>query len=655
MKQILLKKLTLSNWRGQSKEVVFSKNNTTIKGENGIGKTSFMSAWVWLLSGYTDVQCPKNSNLFDNTQILSKDTPPAIVTAEVEIDGISWVVSKTAKASFKRDKASGEWVKSTSDTYTYTIDNIERSATEFNAWLEANICPIDMLTYCLMGSFFSALSIDDKKSARKVLEKISGEIKSTDYKGDYGILNEMLVKGYSIDEIMESKKKEKRAIEDRLGKIPEFINMKEALLVALEMIDAKEIEAKKKKVKDEIEEIDKALASSRQQEQAIREERSKILSEIEHNRRLQREGREVHLDKQNSIVSEIKRQISQIESENKVKQEVNRQKLTEHDQLSLKFAAEKNYLKSLEKEIECLRIERDEEKSRVFDAYTCASCGQLLPDADVEELKRSFNSAKREKLDAIIGKGKKLKDVIEAQTKRIEEMGEVLGKCVIYEEIVDCTELKERLQNAIDSAVKYEDTDKYKMYENTISELNNSLPSYEDNIDDNRNVVRKQDLMQELEELNRELGKKDLIKEIKIEIQELQEEQTSLGIQAAKIEGMIEKCKEHNEETAKIVSDRVNDKLSLCEIQMWERQKNGDLAPSCTIQSKHGIKLVTMNHANRLLMEAELQKMFCQAHDIKMPIFYDEASVYDRKHKPVETEWQSVMMMASDDDYLVVE
>jgi predicted ATP-binding protein involved in virulence len=111
MKKIELKKLSLSNWRGQNVKIEFNEECTTIKGQNGKGKTSIMSAWFWLLSSYTDTILPKNSNLFDDTKTLSKDTPHAIVEAELLIDGSEWKIKREAIASFKLNKGTGEWEK----------------------------------------------------------------------------------------------------------------------------------------------------------------------------------------------------------------------------------------------------------------------------------------------------------------------------------------------------------------------------------------------------------------------------------------------------------------------------------------------------------------------------------------------------------------
>ena len=150
MKDIKLKKIVLSNWKGQSKEVEFF-NKTLIEGKNGSGKTSIANAWYWLLTTYTDANSNPNNELFDNTKELSKDTPKAVVTAHIEIDGTTYILSKSAEAKFTRERGGDVYVKAKSDVYVYKLDNIEISANDFKEWVSNNICDYNYIRYCVNG------------------------------------------------------------------------------------------------------------------------------------------------------------------------------------------------------------------------------------------------------------------------------------------------------------------------------------------------------------------------------------------------------------------------------------------------------------------------------------------------------------------------
>ena len=207
MKTIYLKKLTLSNFRGQNHEVEFG-DTTVIKGRNGCGKSTLMHGFYYLLSSYTSAQEVKNNNLFDNKVELTKDTPKAIVEAVVVIEGYEYSLKKVAEAKFVRKRGlDNVYEKASSDTYTLYIDNIETSVSDFNAWVERNICPVDMIPYLLDGSFFANLVENDKAKSRKVLENIIGEVKEEDMKGDYSCIKEDL-KRFTLEQLEERTKNE---------------------------------------------------------------------------------------------------------------------------------------------------------------------------------------------------------------------------------------------------------------------------------------------------------------------------------------------------------------------------------------------------------------------------------------------------------------
>lgn len=653
MKKIKLQKLTLSNWRGQNRVVDFNKDVTTIKGKNEQGKTSIMSAWFWLLSGYTDNVLPRNSNLFDDTKELSKDTPAAIVEGQVEIDGMVWMLKKKAIATFKRDKANDTWVKATSDTYVYSIDNIEMSATNYNDWIEEHICPLDMLPYCLCGSFFSVLSFDDKKQARKVLEKISGEIKREDFKGDYSLLDDMFAKGYSIEQILESFKKQLKEIDGRLTTLPKLIDDKQNFVNELAKQDFAKIEKEIAECKNEIDEVDNQIINANEKEKAVILVRNEILSEIGSKREKVRKCRDAYLDAQNAATSEIRHKIMEVDNYNTGVKLENERIKNDYAELPKILQCEQDYLKSLIKDRDDLRRKRDEGKNSFFNEEVCSACGQLLPEEQQEKLREKFNKDKALRLSIIVDQGTVVSRKIEAQQKLVDELQSKIDAGFKLKEFQDVEALRKELEEVKSKQGLYEDTEEYKTFIADIEVLEKHLPSF--TTDNSELLNKRKGLMSMLDELNQRYGAKILMENAKLEIVKMKEERTELGIKAAAFEGKIEKCKEYIEESAKIVSDRVNDRLLLCEIQMWERQKNGELVPSCTIKGKNGVKLSTINHANRLLIEAELQKLFCLAHEMRMPIFYDEVSVFDSEHKPKYVDFQMILLQASDDPYLVVE
>jgi len=177
MKNIVIKSIALKEWKGRNIEINFKKDQpTTITGRNGIGKTSVMKAFLWLLTGRTDANGKINSELFDNRVELSPDTPIAVVTATIDIDGIEHTLARSAEAKFTRKKGEIEPTKADSDKYTFSVDGLPYTATDYNGWISAQICNVDLLPTCILGETFSNFTENDRKKAREVLTNLIGEM-----------------------------------------------------------------------------------------------------------------------------------------------------------------------------------------------------------------------------------------------------------------------------------------------------------------------------------------------------------------------------------------------------------------------------------------------------------------------------------------------
>lgn len=177
MKNIQLKSISLKEWKCRNINIDFNQDQpTTITGRNGIGKTSVMKAFLWLLTGRTDANGKINSELFDNTKELSVYTPIAVVTATIDIDGVEHTLARSAEAKFTRKKGEVEPTKADSDKYTFSVDGLPYTATDYNGWISAQICNVDFLPTCILGETFSNFTENDLKKAREVLTNLIGEM-----------------------------------------------------------------------------------------------------------------------------------------------------------------------------------------------------------------------------------------------------------------------------------------------------------------------------------------------------------------------------------------------------------------------------------------------------------------------------------------------
>lgn len=653
MKEVILKRIKLSNWKSLNLDVKFNDKSTKISAKNGVGKSSLIASWNWLLSGYTNAVAPKNHELFDNREELTHETPIASVKAWISIDGVDYTIEKTAQAKFTRKRGSNEWSKDSSDTYKIYIDEIETTATEFNNWLEHNICPTDMLVYCLDGSFFSVLAEEDKRKARKVLENIVGEIKESDFSGNYDCLKNDFTKGYTIEQIEERTKNQIKPLRDRLVKVPALIEDKERLLAEYLQTDYSAIEKQVEETRNDIQNIDDQILGNGESIKPILGQRDAIFDLINSKTLKLNERKNIHLNAYNAVRSEIKGKISDVSKRNAEIKVHNEQKQCEYDYHKRNLEQLNRELKNSESFIDDLRKQKDEIKARIFKTESCAYCGQELPMETQEELRVKFNERKQKDLDFVVSQGKNLSQKIEDIKRRISDLQCIIDKGVQLEELESSEILEQQLQAYESTYQSFEETKEYAELKKEIDELNNSLPTIPQNNNEELTNAKKT-LLNRLESLNRYLGGKYKAEQIKEEIDSLKSELRKVGNDIAELEGVLFKCKEYVEERADIISRRVNDKLTDCKIVMFEVQKNGDFAPSCTITDNNGVKYSTLNNSNRIKTCISLQQLFCKHFDISMPTFIDECSIFDSSNIP-QLSNQTIYLYASDSPVLVIE
>jgi len=652
-RRITIKSIALKEWRGQNHKITLKDGRNVLRGRNSCGKTSIYEAFVWVLSGYTNPNSPKNHNLYNNREELSKDTPYASVTITLSIDGVDYTIERKASPNFVRRRASSEWEKASSDKYLYYIDNIEVSVANFNEWINANICDVNNLLYCLSGEFFSTLCENDKNNARKVLETLIGEIKDSDFKGDYTLLNEKL-KTMSVDAIIEQTKNNIKPLAKRMDDIPSIIESKETTLSEYRAIDFDEILKEIENRKATIEDIDNAILGRAESIAPILGERDKIFEIINSKTLSLDEYRNTYESKQRAIISEINGKIEGVKKENSVIAYNNEKAKADYDVNVALLNSNKRALDETNKVRERLLKERDEVKARVFSGDDkCAYCGQELPSDMLDKARGRFNAKKKEELDSIVARGKAAKESIDSIVKRIGELEEIIVKGWVEEPLKSAEEYEKELRDAQSKYIPFENTKEYETLKGEIDYLKSTLPEIPQN--DNEALTNtKRAIIEELDGLNRKYGLKDKANEIEKEIVALREEKRNLGVEIAKLEGFLMNIQEWLQERANITSNRVNDKLTNCKIVMYSVQKDGSLKPDCVIVDNNNIKYATLNNSNRIKTNIELQQLFCDFYGIEMPCWVDEAAIFSQNNLP-KIESQHILLYASDDNYLIVE
>jgi hypothetical protein len=612
-----------------------------------------MRAFYFCLTGLTEPYLPKNSNLYNEHEEISENTPWASVEATLEIDGWEYVLCRKAKPKYTRAKGSSVWTKAGSDDYEYLIDNIEVGSTAFGNWIDANICPLTVLPFAQSGEFFSCLVSENKNKARTILTELAGEVKPEDFKGNYSSIAEMLER-YSASDIVEMSKKKKKPLEDRQMVIPNEIDRKEERLSELKAMDFTATEREIEKIKGEIEAIDGLLLGNADAVKPILEHNREIENRLSGLRRDIIDGMIEYEAKQNERTSEIKAQIAEIKRHNESIDRENakivrdfEEKKENKEALSKRYDTLKDYL-------DTLRKKKNEIKERVFTEDHCPYCGAELDPMELETKKIAFNEAKEMELKVIVEEGKSRKEELDKLKDKISDLEKDIEKGYTLIEKKDLTPYEEALARVEASFVPYEETDEYKQINAEIEALMSETKEVPSN--DNESLTsQKKALIENLSELSKRLGLKDEIAKVEKDIVELREELRNVANSIAELEKLIYEAKSYEQEKHEIVSFRINEKLEYSKIEMFATQKNGEVVPDCRLVNKKGVSYGVTNNADKGAIDTDLQKLFMRHYDIALPIFVDEASIYDSEHLPKDDNYQFVYLFASDNPYLIVE
>lgn len=644
MKTITLKKLTLQDWRGQNKTVEFGKE-TLIKGRNKSGKSSVFNSFLWLLTG-CDEQNRQNYKLFNDTLPLTfENSKLASVEAVVTIDGCEYTFKRTAKPGWTRKRGREEYEKSATDNYSFSIDYIERNATEYKKFIEENFAPIEKLKLIMNIRHYQSL---EYKELRKHFEDLIGEISINDFKGDYSTILADLNK-YSIQEVKSSYKSRIKVIKEKKDALPTVIETLQANLPDISGLDT--IQAEIDNYKKQIADIDKELLGASESVQVYIDKRNaelKVISELE----------------KEYAEAESQYNLKPIEEANKIKAEINGIEVRNNFAWSQNKSNE-DLIKATRKELELsestleklkeyrntLLARNEEVKSMQFGGEVCSYCGQPLQGDKLEEAKRKFYEQRDAKHKAIVAEGKANNEKIAKCQKDIESYKAFIEKGYTEFPMIDTKELEQKLADLRANFVKYSQTIEGKEKVAKIENLKANLTSIPEQ-DNSGKIKVKQMLLDEIEASSKKLGNKERYDEQMLQISEKQKELRDSAIELARIEGMLNKVVAYEQERAEIVSNRVNGMFDYINVVMTSVNKSGDIVPDCRILNNEGISASVCNTESKVRCGVDLSLGLQKFYGINMPIFYDDSELINESNYP-KIENQVVKLVVSDSEFSV--
>lgn len=624
MKEIIFDKLILRNYRGQTFDMDF-KAETHIVGENGSGKTSILTAILWLFYGADDLD-RTNYDLYDNNKEFTYENAiPVEVELWLRVDGQPMKLKKTARQKWIRKRGDAEYKKDKSDEYKYYIDDLELTANTYKQQIEAIFAPTDKLPLMLNIRHFLTL---EWRKLRKHLADMVGEVSESDLKGDYTSIAELLRRG--SENAKEYVRQQTLPLKNQQKDIDAKITANQCLLPDLS--DVEEAQTQLAVMKARIAEIDAEIEGIGVANKPFVDKRNAELKHIDEMKAaLSRASASWDAD-QRAEVRKAEQAYEAAKREAKAVEDYNAALSSRANSFDAQIKALDTDIAEITEQRNKLREVNEEIKGREFtSAPECPHCHQPLPVEMIPAARKAFYDANDAERAVIVERGKALNDKIETKTAMRDELIAKKAELVV-KDVPDVEPLRIAVEDARAKVVPYDETDEYRDLTKRIEEAESALTIVPE-VNTSELADEKKKLLDEIQAISATLAKTDIHNTILATIEGLQSDLRDNANVLTKWEGLMAKLMEREREWAEIVRTRANKHLKRCHVEMVEFSKAGEVNDICSV-SIDGVDVGVTNTANKVICGVDLAQAFMHRYGIQLPIIIDNVEQVTEDNMP---------------------
>jgi len=655
MKNILIKEVTLKNFKGIKDLVVDFETITNILGENATGKTTIFDSFCWLLFG-KDSKDRKDFEI----KTLGPDGEALhglehSVIGVLDVNGEEITLQRIFTEKWTKKKGLADKVFSGHET-TYYINQVPAKQKEYNEKV-TNILADNAFKLLSNPLYFNSI---EWKKQREILLEIIGDIDQDNvinYKKELKPLEQLLSDNTPIEDYRKKVKAQISKYSKDKESIPFRIDECNNSIVEENF---KILEARKVTIQGGIDMLSKQIAAGDNGSEKMKLEKQLSDLRLEYSSKSSqaKENANKPFNELNIKISDKKYEISNLEHKVEI---LNRDKFEAEDAIKIS-----NELITTNKEKQQgLREEWNQEYNILFEfdenEKLCPTCHREYEVEQLEEIRANaqgyFDEIKSKKINSINKQGKELGEKIKQLETSIKGNSENL---IDYEEKLSEYNSKMEL---LKSELEQLENDKQRLnINNTITftgeqELTNSINEIKDKIanfkftDNTELAYRKLNLEKELENINKTLGQKDTNETLRKRIQELQEEERNLANEIAKLEGYDFLCEEFIRTKVELLEERINSKFKAVRFKLFDQQINGGLNECCEALID-GVPFSNANTASQINAGIEIINTLSEFYEVNAPIFIDNR---ESINQIVSTDSQIINLIVSKDKKLKVE
>lgn len=615
--------LSINNFRSIAAEFIDAQGrNVNIYGRNGAGKTSTEDSFLWLLFG------KDSSDRKDYDLIPHKPGTPEpdvgcgkepVVEAKLEYFGKTVTLKKSYIEEWpKRGEFKGQY---TGSKVHYFVDDLEVKAGEYQKVVDELV---DANLFKLITNphyFTESLSWQER---RETLVKIAGDLNVDPAPELASLMGER-----EFNNFYALAKQNAKSTQKQLDGMPYAISEAQRLIPAElpTLPDAAALEKQRTDLENQIQTLKNNDSAN-----AVRREIAELETKIAEGRSKYTEAVNAENEKTNAGIRQLNGQIAEKKS-------------------SLNFTL--SSIRSLQFEITNLQ-DRKAKKLAEWHSVNdrqwngseiCPTCGQKLPEDQIESAKSAFNKQRSDDLERLKAEGLVLKKQIEEKQAKLSEMqanSEILEK-----DIQRYQENLEKGKSMLKPCV-YETQIEYKQLNGHLMDLKSQLAKGTDTEKSGKLdslTVQLNSVKQQIQDADRVKLQIDQAEAQKKHVAELQDKQKQIASDLGTWEKAVALCEEHVKKQARALETAVNGKFKIARFRMFQKQKNGDEAECCDVVYPNGS--TNLSTGERLQTGIDIISTLSEYYGVAAPIWIDNAEGITL---PVETDAQIIRLIVSEKD-----
>ena len=655
MKTVELKQINLENYKKfESVEYQFAPR-TMVSGRNRQGKSTLMDAYFDVLTGkLADGTSPNCVRRKENGEEAE-----GIVARELTllIDGEETVIRKETKKG------------KSSSTTKYQVDGFDYNQTKYKEFLSSIASP-ETIMLCSNARVFLNELRKSTASARAMLEKMAG------FNADKALQENPevseIIKNHSVEEVVKKLNKDGKDIQKKIdAKKVEIDTVKKQGVP-----DATVLEEKRGQVLNQLNEL-------KQKEQQLSDS-GKAYDELSYEIVGLKKSRDAIISDAAEVLQEGKRKIVSLLNDRRFKQKQEEENLRVLE--NLLSTAEKP--ERIQQRIKALQDKYKQTYASAFDetamksiqneefdseSAICPTCGQNLPEEQIEQLKAGFEKKKQERINAELAKKEqfevdkqqKLKDIteegnaevarrkeVEEKRKDIESQIEQTKKSIatLASEIAQKNQELEKLPSEPDMSGNVE----YLAVVAEIQKKQEQLDGLTNNSEEKASVqAERMDAEKELAgiETKIEMAKQAVQKQTET-IERLNADRKKLSQEDSDIQQKLDMLKEFSIKKNQALAEAINPHFKHFQFVFLDYTADGEPVETCKMICDGIGYFDGLNHSDQILCNIDLVVGLQELNGLNLPIWVDDVESVNSDRIP-DTGRQMILLKVSDDELKV--